>query len=95
MTNEHPDRQTPNSDDETTQALSVPRWAVIATFLIVLLPVLIMSSMMVVMGWVGPLMPGGMAASGPALFPVIGVISLLLVLGVVSSVYRRYEADKE
>ena len=94
MSSEHPGRQTTPAD-KSSQSLSIPRWAVIAAALILLLPVLIMSSMMLVMGLFGPPMHGGMAASGPVLFRFVGVIPLLLVLGVMYGVHRLYAADTQ
>lgn len=95
MSREHPERQTANPADNPAPALSIPRWAVIATALIVLLPILIMASMMLMMGWVGLPMHGGMAGSGQGLFPVVGGIPLLLVLGAMYGVYRLYAADPQ
>ena len=95
MSSEHPDKQAADPTDNSSQALSIPRWVVIAAALIVLLPVLLMSSMMLVMGLVGPTMHGGMAASGPGLVPVLRVIPLLLVIGVAYGVYRLHRADME
>lgn len=94
MSNEHPDEQTTNPADTAAQALSIPRWAVIVAALVVLLPVLTISSMMLLMGLFGPMMHGGMAAAGPGLFPVVGVIPLVLVLAAIYGGYRLYAADK-
>ena len=95
MGSEHPDRQPTTLADKSSQALSIPRWAVLTALLILLLPVLIMSSMMLMMGLLGPPMHGGMATSALGIFPVLGVIPLLLVLGVIYGVYRLYTADTE
>lgn len=62
--------------------------------LIVLLPVLTMASMMLLIGLFGPMMHGGMAAAGLGLFPVVGVIPLVLVLAAIYGGYRLYAADK-
>ena len=93
MGSEHPDRQPTTPADKSSRALSIPRWAVIAALLILSLPVLIMSSMMLVMGSLGPPMHGGMAVSALGIVPVLGVIPLLLVLGVIYGVYRLSRAD--
>lgn len=95
MSSERPDKQAADPIDNSSRALAVPRWAVTAAALIVLLPVLLMSSMMLAMGLVGPSVHGEMAASGPDLVPVLGVIPLLLVIGAAYSVYRLYRADTE
>ena len=94
MSSEHPDKQSIPAD-KSSQAQSIPRWAVIVATLIVLLPVLLMSSMMLLMGLFGPPMPGGMAASDLGLFAVVGVVPLLLVLGVICGAYRLYAANSE
>ena len=91
MNNEHPDTQAAKS----VHTLSIPRWVAIAVTLVVLLPVLAMSSMMLMMGWFGPPMHGGMAVSRPGIFPVIGVIPLLLALSVIYGVYRLSRADTQ
>ena len=93
MGSEHPDRQSTTPADEPSKALSVPRWAVITVLLVLFLPVLIMSSMVLVVGSFGPPMHGGMATYTPGIFPVIGVIPPLLVLGVIYGVYRLYAAN--
>lgn len=95
MSSEHPDKQTANPADRSARALSIPRWAVIGAALVVLLPVLTMSSMMLMMGLVGPSMHGGMTAAGPGLFPVVGVIPLVLVLAVIYGAYKRYAAGTQ
>lgn len=93
MSNEHPDRQIADSADTPAQTWSIPRWAGIAIALILLLPVLAMSSMMLLMGLFGPPMHGGIAAAGPGLFPLVGAIPLLLALAVIYGVYRLYAAE--
>lgn len=93
MNSEHPDTQAANPADKPVHTLSIPRWAAIAAALVVLLPVLAMSSMMLMMGWFGPPMHGGMAASDLGIFRVVGVIPLLLVLGVMYGPYRLSRAD--
>lgn len=94
MTSEHPNKRSTPAE-ESSQALSIPRWVVIAVALIVLVPVLLMSSMMLLMGLFGPPMHGGMAASDPGRFAVVGVVPLLLVLGVSYGAYRLWTADRE
>ena len=94
MSSEHPDRQTTLAD-KPSQVLSIPRWAVMVTALIMLLPVLIMSSMMLMMGLIGLPMHGGMAASSLGLFAIFGVIPLLLALGVIYGIYQLYTTDRE
>ena len=93
LSSEQPDKQTTNPADAPAQPLSIPRWAVIVAALVVLLPVLTISSMMLMIGLLGPPMHGGMAAAGPSLFPIVGVIPLVLVFAVVYGVYRLCTAD--
>lgn len=94
MSNEHPDEQATNPADTAIQALSILRWAVIVAALVVLLPVLRVSSMTLLMGLFGSMMHGEMAAAGPDLFLVVGVIPLVLVLAAIYGGYRLYAADK-
>ena len=93
MSNEHTNRQTATPAHKSSQVLAIPRWAVIAALLILLMPALIMSSMMLMMVWFGPSMHDGMAAFGPGLFSIVGVVPLLLVLGVIYGMYRLSVAD--
>ena len=53
-----------------------------------------MSSMMLVMGWFGPPMHGGMMSLDPGVFRIVGFIPLLLVLGVIYGAYRFSAPDK-
>ena len=89
MSSEHPNEQFPPADTPS-QALSIPRWAVTIVALLILLPILIISSMMVMMGLFGPPMHSGMTAFGSGYFPVVGLIPLLLALTVIYGVYRLY-----
>lgn len=84
----------PDSTDETAQALGVPRWVIVAVLLILSLPLLLMSSMMLAMGWFGPPMHGGMMSPTPGVFRIVGFIPLLLVLGMIYGVYRLSAANK-
>ena len=65
---------------------------VIVAALVVLLPVLTTSSMILLIGLFGPPMHGGMAAAGPGVLPIVGVIPLVLVFAVIYGVYRLYTA---
>ena len=94
MNSEHPNKQSIPAD-KPSQALSIPRWAVFVAALLVLLPILLMTSMIVMMGLFGPPMHGGIVASSSGLFAVVGVILLLLVPGVIYGTYRLYAADRE
>lgn len=100
MSSERPDVSTVNSSDERTETLPVPRWVVVVGLLVVSLPLLMMSFMMLVMGWMGwmgwmgPPMHGMMAGSDPGVFRVVGFVPLLLVLGVTYGGYRLSVADK-
>lgn len=91
---EHPNRQTAPAD-KPSKALAIPRWTVIAALHILSLPALIMWSMMLMMVWFGPSMHGGMAAFGPGLFSIVGVIPLLLGPGVIYGMYRLSAADTQ
>lgn len=91
----HPDKQTTDSADTAAQASSIPRWVVIVAALVVLLPVLLMASIMLMMSSFGPSMHGGIAAAGPGLFPVVGVIPLVLVLAIIYVVFRPHAADTQ
>ena len=90
---EHSDKRTTNPADTPVQPISVPRWAVIVAALVLLLPVLTISSMMLMIGLFGPPMHGGMATAGLGLFPIVGVIPLVLKFAVIYGVYRLYTAD--
>ena len=95
MNSEHPERQTDTSTSNAPQALVIPRWAIITVLLILSLPLLMMSSMMLTMGWMGPPMQGGMTGVDPDLFRVVGFIPLLLGIGILYGVYRLYETNKK
>ena len=94
VSSEHTESQAASPADTPARAPSVPRGAVIATVLILLLPVPMMLSMMLMMGLFGPPIHGGMAAFGPGPFLVVGVIPLSLVIGVFYGIYRLYAADE-
>lgn len=94
MSRDHPDGRTTPAEP-SRQTLTIPRWAGIAAALVLLLPVLFMSTMMLVVGWFGPPLPGGMAPFDPGLFRLVGSIPVLLVLGVLYGVYRLAAAHPE
>lgn len=94
MNSEQPDVSTVDSSDERATALPIPRWVVVVVLLVVSLPLLMMSFVMLVMGWMGPPMYGWMAGSGPGVFRVVGLVPLLLVLGVTYGGYRLLTNDK-
>lgn len=87
MSSKHTGSQTPPVD-KPSGSVSIPRWAVIAAALILLLPAVFMSVMMLGTAWLGSPMHGGMDASGLGLFRFVGVIPVLLVLGVMYGLYR-------
>lgn len=95
MSREHPERQSANSANKSTHVGSIPRWVVIGAAILVLLPVLIVSSMMLVMGLFGPPLHGGMTTFGSGIVPVVGLIPLLLALTGIYGVYRLYKAGTE
>lgn len=95
MSSERPDVSTVNSSDERTETLPVPRWVVVVGLLVVSLPLLMMSFMMLIMGWMGPPTHGMMAGSDPGVFRVVGFVPLLLVLGVTYGGYRLSMADEK
>lgn len=88
------DAPTTESPDESARTVSVPRWAVVGGLVVVSLPLLMMASMMLAMGWLGPPMHEGMAGPDPGFLRVAGFVPLLVVLGVTYGGYRLVTADE-
>lgn len=88
MSGNHPERTTVNSTGKQTSGLSIPRWVAVVGVLIVSLPFLMMSSMMLMMGWIDPAMGREMAGAPASFFRIAGFVPLLLVLAVLYSVSR-------
>lgn len=94
MNTEHPDEQATEPADKPFGEFPIPRWVVFGTALLVMVPLLIMSSMMLMMSFFGLPMYAGMAAEGTGIAAVVGVIPLLVTLSVLYGMYRLYAAEK-
>lgn len=89
---EPPTARSNPSTHEPKKGLYVPRWVLVALLLLLALPFLMMATMMLGMGLMGPPMHGGMEGHGTGVFWVAGFFPLL-VIGVGYGVYRVTGAE--
>lgn len=88
MSNEPQNVQTANSPRRAVGSYSPARFALIFGLIVVSLPFLMMSIMMVGMGWMGSPMHGGMAGPITGFFPIVGFLTFVVFVGVLYGVYR-------
>lgn len=93
MSSEQPGVPAVDSSDDPATGVRIPRWVVVAVLLVVSVPLLMMASMMLMMGWFGLPMHGGMAGADPGIFRIVGFVPLLLVVGGLYGGYRLLTGD--
>lgn len=88
MDDERPTVSTASPAGEPTRRYDLPRLGLLVGLLVVSLPFLMMSVMMMGMGWMGPPMQAQMGGPFPGFFPLVGFVGFLVVVGVLYGTFR-------
>lgn len=93
MTTKPPDAQTTTPSRRITESTSYGSYALLLGVLVVSLPFLMMLIMMLVMGWMRPMMPGGIAMP-VGFFAIVGFVGFIVLGGVWYGAYRLVSTDE-
>lgn len=94
MSNEPQDVQTANPSRRSDRAYSPVRIALVFGLLFVSLPFLMMTVMMMGMGSMGTSMQSGMTGQVQVIFPIVGLLAFLGLVGVLDRAYRLSTIDE-
>lgn len=94
MSNEPQDVQTANPAGRSDGVYSPIRIALVFGLLVVSLPFLMMSVMMMGMGSMDPPMQTGMTGQIQVIFPILGLLAFLVLVGVLDRAYRLSTLDE-
>lgn len=94
MSNETQYVRTTNPPRRANGKHSPFRFALVFGLLVVSLPFLMMSFVMMGMGLMNPPMQGGMVGPATGFFPLVGFLAFVIVVGVLSGVYRLMVIDE-